>query len=321
MSTTKLNTSPAAATAAARSSVNLDEMGQFTGCQNTTESSETTLFEGAGSGFVYASMFSTTSLASQAQCTVYNGSTSDGVIARGILEHDGVAENHGGSKLVTASPCFYNNGITITGKSDGVAELNVCANILSKKTSGTADILATRSTDIKESDPDTNQSAQTIMTLDPRIDFNNVESCLVYVPLSSLPLGAIVTSATLYLWSNLTGRDQTDVGLYAILEPWKYDEVTWNSRLTGTAWTTPGLGAGTDRRTTAEWFGTLGPYDEEVFVPFDITDVVNEWLAGSLANNGLILAPTVSQGTSSILGFATQLDGDPSERPYMEYLI
>lgn len=74
---------------------------------------------------------------------------------------------------------------------------------------------------------------------------------------------------------------------YALLAEWDESQVTWNERLAGTAWSTPGLQAGVDYQAEGcgEAEGAPGAW-----LALDITGLAADWMSGS-PNYGLVVRP------------------------------
>jgi len=77
----------------------------------------------------------------------------------------------------------------------------------------------------------------------------------------------------------------------AMLTAWSQTNACWDNSDTGAPWNVAGVVGGSDVRSTPEWTGNITITDEQK-VGFDITSLVNEWLSGSLTNNGLIMYST-----------------------------
>jgi hypothetical protein len=74
----------------------------------------------------------------------------------------------------------------------------------------------------------------------------------------------------------------------ALLSSWSENSSCWNNRSTGVPWDVAGAVGGADARSTPAWSGDITVTDEQK-VGFDLTDLVNEWLSGSLVNNGIVM--------------------------------
>jgi hypothetical protein len=131
----------------------------------------------------------------------------------------------------------------------------------------------------------------------------------------TLPANAVIDAASLQLygigWSGL-GANIT-VGAYAILRPVTVAEATWNSAQVGNPWAIPGCGDTTlDRRAAAEFALVTG--NPRYWHAFDVTALVQEWVNGTTANNGVLFKSEVEQQEASVF-FASEDYSDTSVHP------
>ena len=110
---------------------------------------------------------------------------------------------------------------------------------------------------------------------------------LVAFDLTAIPAGSRVIDARLDLHIMAGGWYEQDVSAYPVLASWTVGEATWRRASFGTAWSAPGCGAaGVDR---AE-----APVGTELVVTgttiqFDLTGLVQSWVARPSSNRGLLL--------------------------------
>jgi len=112
--------------------------------------------------------------------------------------------------------------------------------------------------------------------------------------LSSLPAGKVVTGASLTLTCDSvagTNPNGLDMEIYRVTQPWLESQVTWNSRLTGTPWTTAG----------GDYVGTGGVQDVDPYsvsnstggngipITWDVGKLVSDWYSGPFSNEGLLM--------------------------------
>jgi hypothetical protein len=139
-------------------------------------------------------------------------------------------------------------------------------------------------TSIFKYDPGVNYSDATTL----RVGLKQQWAMLLRFDLSSIPSNAIVTRATLEIYS--IGWGGTNVGMkaYAVLRSTALSQATWNEARSDSSWTVAGCeGVGTDRREDAEGGSmTSGFYEWSVF---PVTSAVQDWVSGSLANNGFLV--------------------------------
>ncbi|HEX4679922.1 MAG TPA: DNRLRE domain-containing protein [Gaiellaceae bacterium] len=133
---------------------------------------------------------------------------------------------------------------------------------------------------------------------------------LVWDLSSIVPSNATVQSATLglYLQDEANGTP-LNVGVHRVTTPWTVS-TTWNEADTGFPWTSPGgdFAAAPDATTTVG--GSTG-----VGATWNLTALVQGWVNGSVANDGLLLDGT---GGTNVLHFATTSAPQTSEMPYLE---
>lgn len=145
---------------------------------------------------------------------------------------------------------------------------------------------------------------------------------LIKFDLSSIPKGATITTATFSIKeinSDLADFART-MRAYRVKQTVVFDEVTWNSYSTGNAWSTAGCGDGTDRDTTEIGSHAFGDapvveYHEFTFTP----SLVQGWVTGRLANNGIILI--MDTETDDMHQFDPADGGDPSPKLVVTYSV
>ncbi|MEW5767291.1 MAG: fibronectin type III domain-containing protein, partial [bacterium] len=147
---------------------------------------------------------------------------------------------------------------------------------------------------------------------DPNANFGNasnieathpLEGFLIKWNISSLPSGAIIDSALISLrqvWASYSSGHTLKA--YEVLQDWEEMEATWNSRKTGTAWNSSGLGATSDtappdsafdrRATDCGSFQTVGA--NEVCSLTITPSLVQAWANNGSANYGLFITPEVA---------------------------
>ena len=116
---------------------------------------------------------------------------------------------------------------------------------------------------------------------------------LVKFDLSSIPVNASVISANLYVWVAADNSDNArTLSAYRVLRAWVETQSTWNIYSTGNNWGTAGCGnTSTDREAASIGSAAVGA-SEAVGTMITIslnTSKVEEWISGTLTNNGLLL--------------------------------
>ena len=115
--------------------------------------------------------------------------------------------------------------------------------------------------------------------------------------LSPIPGGADIIEAKLELYSDgWSGASaQVTAAAYAVLRNTTITELTWNQAQTGNAWNTAGCdGLGSDREGTAQSSLLINSIEE--WYSWDVTDLVQRWVDGTLTNNGAIVHADTGQG-------------------------
>jgi len=123
--------------------------------------------------------------------------------------------------------------------------------------------------------------------------------------------GRIIVSATLELLTRYRDKPLTAmVGTYRLRRPWLEDQATWVNASSGESWTLPGI-----------WPADcdITPSDEQevtesgVWTKFDVTQLVDDWLADPSSNNGVMVR---SGGSGSVVyHFSSSEDNVQSYHP------
>ncbi len=162
-------------------------------------------------------------------------------------------------------------------------------------------------TSIFKYDPDINYSTATTL----RVGLKQQWAMLLRFDVSSIPSNAIVTRANLEIYS--IGWGGTNVGMkaYAISRSTTFGQATWNRARNDSPWALAGCqGAGLDRREDAEGGSmTSGFYEWSVF---PVTSAVQDWVSGSLANNGFLVSAPWLKYTDSFTFASSEYNHTPS---------
>jgi hypothetical protein len=110
---------------------------------------------------------------------------------------------------------------------------------------------------------------------------------LLRYDLSAIPANADITGAKLYLTGNNTASDQV-IYVYRVTAPWSEGTTTWQS------WTNPG---GDFDSSLA--YALFVPTQANCALEIDLTDLVQQWVDGSLPNYGVLLYATGSDRSFS----------------------
>jgi hypothetical protein len=125
--------------------------------------------------------------------------------------------------------------------------------------------------------------------------------------LSSIPSSATVSEATLRLFYDGCdfGPDEVDVGIYKVKSSWTESTLSWNTQPSF-------VGIAEDVMSLA-CAGATG-----VYVEWDITDLVQDWVSGSASNRGVVVkaAAEVGEGGRLLAEFVSR-EGATGERPQL----
>jgi len=145
------------------------------------------------------------------------------------------------------------------------------------------------------------------------LQYNTQDRQLHRFDVSSIPSNATVTSATISFYVYNVAGGTPSVSCYRVLTHWDEMQATYNNRLTSNAWGTPGLSSGTDYDATA--VGTSGSISAAGWVSFTATSLVQGWVNGSYANEGVMY----KEGTTGHLyTYMREYAIDTSKRPKLD---
>ena len=121
-----------------------------------------------------------------------------------------------------------------------------------------------------------------------KVGHKQQNAALLRFDLSPIARGAIVTQATLQVYATGWSGSDIKLGAYCVLRDADPNQATWNQAQQGSYWGLAGCnGTFSHRRATPEstatTSGIVRKYD------FDITALVQEWVDGSLTNDGVLL--------------------------------
>jgi hypothetical protein len=141
---------------------------------------------------------------------------------------------------------------------------------------------------------------------------------LLQFDLAGINAGSNVKSATLRLYFgalnvNTVSASKTTKNLtlnvHAVTKSWKELEATWKKRLVSSNWTTQGG----DYRSTSVTSMTLSTNSTPgTWLEFDVRPLVQEWVDGVTANNGLILE-TPTSSTEELIFNSREAASNPPE--------
>lgn len=135
---------------------------------------------------------------------------------------------------------------------------------------------------------------------------------LLNFDLSSLPLNASISAASLTLNVSGWGGSNGNVDIYKILKSWNENEVTWSKATSATAWKSPGCSDTTSSTKDIEVtkYASLNVALGKNIV--NLTSLVKSWQANPQTKNGLLLVATSANTT---FFFDTKENSDATKRP------
>lgn len=149
-----------------------------------------------------------------------------------------------------------------------------------------------------------------------RVGYKQQYSGLLRFELPSLPADVLITEALLHVYAY--GWDGVDLILdvYRVLRDVQIEEATWNQASAGNPWLEPGCNDPVvDRPVRAEDSFTTDGVTKWYAV--DLTDLVQDWVSGAQANNGVLVRPA-SPLSTAIFRFASAEYRDASLRPKLK---
>nr|MBC7245668.1 DNRLRE domain-containing protein [Chloroflexota bacterium] len=124
-----------------------------------------------------------------------------------------------------------------------------------------------------------------------RVGYKNQNSALIRFDVSSIPPGSRVICAALSLYAEMWGGPPFElaVGAYYVKRDWVASEATWHLSSAQTPWQVGGCNGSNDRAQVPASVITIK--NIRTWYHFDLTQVVDGWVNGSLPNYGVSLQP------------------------------
>ncbi|QDV47196.1 Cadherin domain protein [Stieleria neptunia] len=143
----------------------------------------------------------------------------------------------------------------------------------------TTTLSAVQDTYIQLGNPSTNEGSDGSLSIDR--ESTDLQRALVQFNVSSIPVGATITNATLTLQATDVGG-LLNIGAYQLLEGWSESSATWNEASLGTPWS---IGGATYNSTALDTISTssIGQHH------FDVTALAQDWIDGSAQNYGILV--------------------------------
>jgi hypothetical protein len=157
--------------------------------------------------------------------------------------------------------------------------------------------------------PDTNDCGADLI----KVGYHQQYASLIRFDVSSVPARARVQLARLEVYARAWDGTEIGVDAFAITRTVQLCQATWNLAAAGVSWGGPGCNdTHNDRRADPEDnFMTSG---NNQWYSLDLTDVVQGWVDGNLANNGVLLRASAYPYLGPFQ-FASAEAGQASQRP------
>jgi hypothetical protein len=144
-----------------------------------------------------------------------------------------------------------------------------------------------------------------------KVGYRQQNAALIQFALSSIPSDATVTRATLQLYAAGWGGADATLGAYAVRRDVTICQANWNQARFGNPWALPGCNNTlTDRREFPESEVQTAGIGQ--WYSLDLTTLVQDWVNGSLVNNGVLLRADYS---NSVFYLSSAEAATTSQRP------
>lgn len=154
------------------------------------------------------------------------------------------------------------------------------------------------------------------------------EGAVAYVALVKpnllvFPAEVQVMSATLRVYQYGRGGEKT-LSAFAMRRDWSELGATWDGPAEGLAWAAPGARSAADREQTP--FAAVRVNGGSQWLSFDITTLLQDWLAGRRANYGVAIESSsgpyhVLQSVDWVWGTGSAFPREDTLVPYIEYVV
>ncbi len=136
---------------------------------------------------------------------------------------------------------------------------------------------------------------------------------LLHFDAAPIPANATILDAKLELYAAGWGGSNMTLDAYRVLRAWIDCQATWNQAYSGNPWGQPGCNdTATDRSASPE--DTVSTTGINQWYRFDLTQLVQGWVDGSVANNGILLR-AASPWSISMFHFASAQNSTANLRP------
>lgn len=171
---------------------------------------------------------------------------------------------------------------------------------------------------IRQASPDTAHGSETTIQIDgdePSSSGQDMNGLLRW-NIDIIPVNAVVAEATIEL--NIINISSGSYSCYEMLRDWNQAEATWNRADAATLWQAPGANGANDRDSIPLCTISAGSTGiEQIVLNNDGVALVQAWVDGSAANNGLFLGnPATSDGAD----FTASEGVTAANRPKLEVI-
>jgi len=153
---------------------------------------------------------------------------------------------------------------------------------------------------IQSANPNSTAGAGTTMLMG---NLSGVYRGLIKSEINNIPSNATILSADLRVYQDYANGENNSVDIHRMLTDWSEAKASWNSNTVSTAWSTPGLAAGTDYKAVATDTSYM-PLDE--YVPFDVTEDIKAFHNGTADNYGWFLINQRESNSTDLTRFRTK---------------
>ncbi|MEM4724563.1 MAG: DNRLRE domain-containing protein, partial [Candidatus Hadarchaeum sp.] len=154
---------------------------------------------------------------------------------------------------------------------------------------------------------DTNYCTDSVL----KVGYKQQYASILRFDVSAIPRDAVITQAVLQVYAGGWGGVDISIGAYAITRSVALCQTTWNQAQVGNAWGVPGGNdIFSDRRAIAE--STITTSGIRKWYSFDLTALVQGWVNGSVANNGVLLR---AMSSPYVFYFISAQDSNVNVRP------
>ena len=156
------------------------------------------------------------------------------------------------------------------------------------------------------------------ISLQMKNDANGGKRPLLRFDVSRIPVGSLVTAATLHLAQDPYRKNDTfssSVGVYAAHRNWNAAEATWYKATALDSWASAGGDGATDRSYVAETSLDIGVIPEWQWRLFPVREIVQYWVNNPAENRGVFL---IGSGFSQEFRFYSSEYPVAAQRPKLE---